>query len=56
MKVLGLIEKDLDVVSKEYVDNKIKNYASAEDVNEIKTSLEGVDDFLKSINKNLGGN
>ena len=50
MKVLGLIEKDLDV------DNKIKNYASAEDVNEIKTSLEGVDDFFKSINKNLGGN
>lgn len=56
MKVLGLIEKDLDVVSKEYVDNKIKNYAGAEDVNAIKTSLEGVDDFLKSINKNLGGN
>ena len=53
MKVLGLIEKDLDIVSKEYLD---KNYASAEDVNEIKTSLEGVDDFLKSINKNLGGN
>ena len=26
MKVLGLIEKDLDVVSKEYVDNKIKNF------------------------------
>lgn len=23
MKVLGLIEKDLDVVSKEYVDNKV---------------------------------
>lgn len=53
MKVLGLIEQDLDVVSKEYVD---KNCANAEDVNEIKTSLEGVDDFLKSINKNLGGN
>lgn len=54
MKVLGLIEKDLDVVSKEYVDNKIKNCASEGDVNAIKTSLEGVDDFLKSINKNLG--
>ncbi|MGP1540821.1 hypothetical protein [Peptostreptococcus stomatis] len=53
MKVLGLIEQDLDVVSKEYVD---KNCANAEDVNAIKTSLEGVDDFLKSINKNLGGN
>ena len=48
MKVLGLIEQDLD--------NKIKNCASEGDVNEIKTSLEGVDDFLKSINKNLGGN
>jgi hypothetical protein len=56
MKILGLIEQDLDVVSKDYVDDKIKNCANTKDVNEIKTSLEGVDDFLKSINKNLGGN
>ena len=53
MKVLGLIEQDLDVVSKEYVD---KNCANAEDGNAIKTSLEGVVYFLKSINKKLGGN
>lgn len=53
MKVLGLIDTEVDVVSKEYVD---KNCANAEDVNAIKTSLEGVDDFLKSINKKLGGN
>ena len=31
MKVLGLIEQDLDVVSKEYVDNKIKEVAKTGD-------------------------
>ena len=31
MKVLGLIEQDLDIVSKEYVDNKIKEVAKAGD-------------------------
>ena len=31
MKVLGLIEQDLDIVSKEYVDNKIKEIAKSED-------------------------
>lgn len=31
MKVLGLIEQDLDVVSKEYVDNKIKEASKAGD-------------------------
>lgn len=32
MKVLGLIEQDLDIVSKEYVDNKIKEVSKADDV------------------------
>lgn len=32
MKVLGLIEQDLDIVSKEYVDNKVKEVAKADDV------------------------
>ena len=32
MKVLGLIEQDLDIVSKEYVDNKIKEVAKVDDV------------------------
>lgn len=32
MKVLGLIEQDLDIVSKEYVDNKVKEVAKVDDV------------------------
>ena len=32
MKVLGLIEQDLDIVSKEYVDNKVKEVSKADDV------------------------
>lgn len=32
MKVLGLIEQDLDIVSKEYVDNKVKEISKADDV------------------------
>lgn len=32
MKVLGLIEQDLDIVSKEYVDNKIKEVSKTDDV------------------------
>lgn len=32
MKVLGLIEQDLDIVSKEYVDNKVKEVAKTDDV------------------------
>lgn len=32
MKVLGLIEQDLDIVSKEYVDNKVKEISKANDV------------------------
>lgn len=32
MKVLGLIEQDLDIVSKEYVDNKVKEVAKAGEV------------------------
>lgn len=32
MKVLGLVEQDLDIVSKEYVDNKIKEVSKADDV------------------------
>lgn len=90
MKVLGLIEQDLDLVSKEYVDkksneikkagyittatadnkyqpkgdyaqknyvdDKIKNCASKDDITSINKTLKDVDDFLKSINKNLGGN
>ena len=32
MKVLGLIEQDLDIVSKEYVDNKIKEVAKAGEI------------------------
>lgn len=31
MKVLGLIEQDLDIVSKEYVDNKVKEVAKIDD-------------------------
>ena len=31
MKVLGLIEQDLDIVSKEYVDNKVKEVAKVDD-------------------------
>lgn len=31
MKVLGLIEQDLDIVSKEYVDNKVKEISKADD-------------------------
>nr|WP_297394870.1 hypothetical protein [uncultured Peptostreptococcus sp.] len=96
MKILGLIEQDLDVVTKEYVDkksneikkagyittatadnkyqpkgnyqprgdyaqknyvdDKIKNCASKDDITSINKTLKDVDDFLKSINKNLGGN
>lgn len=96
MKVLGLIEQDLDVVTKEYVDkksneikkagyittatadgkyqpkgnyqprgdyaqknyvdDKIKNCASKDDITSINKTLKDVNDFLKSINKNLGGN
>lgn len=32
MKVLGLIEQDLDIVSKEYVDNKVKEVAKAGEI------------------------
>lgn len=32
MKVLGLVEQDLDIVSKEYVDNKIKEVSKTDDV------------------------
>lgn len=32
MKVLGLIEQDLDIVSKEYVDNKVKEVAKVDDI------------------------
>lgn len=32
MKILGLIEQDLDIVSKEYVDNKVKEVSKADDV------------------------
>jgi|GEM_PF-1009635 len=32
MKVLGLIEQDLDIVSKEYVDNKVEEISKADDV------------------------
>ena len=32
MKVLGLVEQDLDIVSKEYVDNKVKEVAKVDDV------------------------
>lgn len=32
MKVLGLIEQDLDIASKEYVDNKVKEVSKADDV------------------------
>lgn len=32
MKVLGLIEQDLDIVSKEYVDNKVKEVSKVGDV------------------------
>ena len=32
MKVLGLVEQDLDIVSKEYVDNKVKEVAKIDDV------------------------
>lgn len=32
MKVLGLIEQDLDIASKEYVDNKVKEVAKVDDV------------------------
>jgi hypothetical protein len=32
MKVLGLIEQDLDIVSKEYVDNKVKEVSKADDI------------------------
>lgn len=32
MKVLGLIEQDLDIVSKEYVDNKVKEVAKIDDI------------------------
>lgn len=32
MKVLGLIEQDLDIVSKEYVDNKVKEVTKVDDV------------------------
>lgn len=31
MKVLGLIEQDLDIVSKEYVDNKVKEVSKVDD-------------------------
>ena len=96
MKILGLIEQDLDVVTKEYVDkksneikkagyittatadgkyqpkgnyqprgdyaqknyvdDKIKNCASKDDITSINKTLKDVDDFLKSINTTLGGN
>ena len=32
MKVLGLVEQDLDIVSKEYVDNKVKEVSKVDDV------------------------
>ena len=32
MKVLGLVEQDLDIVSKEYVDNKVKEVSKAEEI------------------------
>lgn len=41
MKVLGLIEQDLDIVSKEYVDEKFSNH---------QTHLEGLDRKLGSNN------
>ncbi|MDU5350036.1 Uncharacterised protein [Peptostreptococcus anaerobius] len=41
MKLLGLIEKDLDVVSKEYVDEKFSNH---------QTHLEELDKKIGSNN------
>lgn len=41
MKVLGLIEKDLDIVSKEYVDEKFSNH---------QTHLEELDKKIGSNN------
>ena len=41
MKVLGLIEKDLDIVSKEYVDEKFSNH---------QTHLEELDKKMGSNN------
>lgn len=45
-----------DYAQKNYVDDKIKNCASKDDITSINKTLKDVDDFLKSINKNLGGN
>lgn len=45
MKVLGLIEQDLDIVSKEYVDEKFSNH---------QTHLEELDKKIGSNNTELG--